>query len=398
MSAAPSTHEEQARIFVAAVRARLSDLPVEEIDDLTDGLAADLVDRLGDGNDLGDAARYADELRQAAGLPERTEDANDTAPSPRRGLRERGSEFAVKWNAWWDATGTRAGLRDFILSLRPVWWVARGVAVGAVIALVFGVRSLNTALVLIALAATILSVQWGRGKWLPGAWAVWLRRIGSVVAILALLPLSANALGRLSYGYADVDSEATVSPGLSLGWDQVTNIFAYDCAGEPLGPVQLFTQDGRPLHTGDGDPGSYGDWTPMSGTSKDGYYVEYRRNSAATMPDEWNVFPLRELQEPTGMPSENVEPETLTERSGDAAELPYERVRGLANCDADAKDADAKGADAEGADAEGADTKDADAKSADAKSADAEDADATDGDAKKTTDTEATDAKPKDAP
>lgn len=371
MSAAPSTHEEQARIFVAAVRGRLSDLPVEEIDDLTDGLAADLVDRLGDGSDLGDANRYADELRQAAGLPERSEAADSAGAAPRRGLRERGSELAARWNAWWGATGTRAGLREFMLSLRPVWWVARGVAVGTVVALVFGVRSAGAAWALLALAATILSVQWGRGKWLPGSWAVWLRRIGSVVAIVALLPLTANVLGQLRYANAEEGTELVAQPGLNQGWDPVTNIFAYDCTGEPLGPVQLFAQDGRPLHTGDGDPGSYGDWAPVSGVSKDGAYVEYRRNAAATMPDEWNVFPLRQLQEPGAGSPESMDSEAFEERPGDDAELPYERVRGLANCDAEAKDADAKDSDAKGAEAQGSDGKGTDAKDADAKTEDA---------------------------
>jgi uncharacterized membrane protein len=59
--------------FAAAVRSALSDLGPDEADDLTDGLEADLTDRLADGDatELGDPAAYAEELRAAAGLPHR---------------------------------------------------------------------------------------------------------------------------------------------------------------------------------------------------------------------------------------------------------------------------------------------------------------------------------------
>ena len=57
--------------FAAAVRDALADLPRGEVDELTDGLEADLTDRSlePDAPDLGDALAYADELRLAAGLP-----------------------------------------------------------------------------------------------------------------------------------------------------------------------------------------------------------------------------------------------------------------------------------------------------------------------------------------
>src|SRR3954468_1429827 len=71
--------------FAAAVRAALSDLAPDEIDELTDGLEADLTDRLADGDaaDLGDPRAYAEALGPAAGLPHR--------PMPRRGFA---AEFA----------------------------------------------------------------------------------------------------------------------------------------------------------------------------------------------------------------------------------------------------------------------------------------------------------------
>ncbi|WP_396426477.1 HAAS signaling domain-containing protein [Leucobacter luti] len=139
MSTATRTNEERAAEFVAAVRDRLSDLPRDEVDELTDGLAADLVDRLSDGNELGDPRSYAEELRQAAGLPERVEP--ESAPQPREGLMDQGRALASRWREWWDETSGRRGVRDFVLSLRSVWWVLRGVAVATVFCLLFGISS-----------------------------------------------------------------------------------------------------------------------------------------------------------------------------------------------------------------------------------------------------------------
>ncbi|TDP95443.1 hypothetical protein EDF62_0127 [Leucobacter luti] len=336
MSTATRTNEERAAEFVAAVRDRLSDLPRDEVDELTDGLAADLVDRLSDGNELGDPRSYAEELRQAAGLPERVEP--ESAPQPREGLMDQGRALASRWREWWDETSGRRGVRDFVLSLRSVWWVLRGVAVATVFCLLFGISSGGVVWLLVTGAATLLSVQWGRGAWLPGAWAVWLRRIGSVVAILALLPLAGIALDRLSFAHASTgdDLETFLPPGLTSNGESVTNIFAYDCDGQPLGAVQLFTQDGSPLHTGDGQPGSYADWLPMGGSDANGEWIDYRRNAAATMPDEWNVFPLRELSTSDLMAGEeDTDPAT---QQGAEPTAPYERVPVLGDCAATVPD------------------------------------------------------------
>ena len=54
--------------FATAVRRSLADLDAEDLSDLTDGLEADLADKLADGAELGDPAAYAAELRAAAGL------------------------------------------------------------------------------------------------------------------------------------------------------------------------------------------------------------------------------------------------------------------------------------------------------------------------------------------
>src|SRR5688500_15363497 len=74
--------------FAASVRRHLDDLPSDEVDELVDGLPADMADQAADSGldfTLPDAAAYAEELRAAAGLPPRAE------PDRRRGPLARAS-------------------------------------------------------------------------------------------------------------------------------------------------------------------------------------------------------------------------------------------------------------------------------------------------------------------
>ena len=63
--------------FAQGVRAALADLPAEEVDDLTEGLEADLAEAYAEDlqRELPDPAAYATELRAAAGLPLRAKAA-----------------------------------------------------------------------------------------------------------------------------------------------------------------------------------------------------------------------------------------------------------------------------------------------------------------------------------
>ncbi|MFT4220964.1 MAG: hypothetical protein QM611_10645, partial [Microbacterium sp.] len=83
--------------FAAAVRRELGDLPVEEVDDLVDGLEADLADQAadaGDGFELPEPVAYASELRSAAGLPERSDAASARVPLRERVARARAAASA----------------------------------------------------------------------------------------------------------------------------------------------------------------------------------------------------------------------------------------------------------------------------------------------------------------
>ena len=240
--------------YVREVRAELADLPMDDVDDLTGGMDADLTELAAEcGGDLagrlGTPRLYAAELRAAAGLPERA-----TGTGPRRGQLSRDVAHARAW--FTVLTEQHPGLRSvaaFLVTLRPAWWVLRGyLAAWALWSLLGGMRGLRPHGVIqltMALVAIVLSVQLGRG-WLR-QWAA--RRPLLVLAntTAVVVALIASTSGATS-GEVNYSTETNPTPGVSLNGQQVGNIYAYDSDGNRINGVRLFTQDGRPLN---GDPG-----------------------------------------------------------------------------------------------------------------------------------------------
>ena len=238
--------------FAAAVRAALGDLPPDELDELTDGLEADLGERADEsGADLGDPAAYAEELRAAAGYPPRAARSHlgDTLPN----LRTLPQEVKRRWNSTLAGKPIVASIVSFILSLRPVWWVLRGLVLWVMLAAFLGG---GTNLWPLAVVLVVFSAILGRG-WMSGrAWVRWILRAVSAVAIIAApFMLSWGVAlwnnGYYSYNYPD-GSMYYPGPGLTQNGRQIDNIFAYDADGHPIDQVQLFDQNGEPLNiTGD---------------------------------------------------------------------------------------------------------------------------------------------------
>ncbi|WP_104197069.1 hypothetical protein [Cryobacterium sp. M15] len=259
-----ATTTQPIRDFALAVRAALSDLPADDIDDLTDGLEADLTEQAADfaGADtgvaapdleLGDPVAYADELRGAAGLPVRGATPAVQVSALRR-LRARAGAVRAGAARRIRSTAAGAAVLDFLLVLRPLWWVLRGWVVYAVAEIFLGgaISTVPTDPVrwLVLGSFVILSVQWGRGRWLPWRWLPGFRTVVSVCALLVLplvLVLTAHQAVNVEAS-AYVDSTPSSSPGLVQNGRAVTNLFAYDANGQPLTDVQLFDQDGRALN------------------------------------------------------------------------------------------------------------------------------------------------------
>lgn len=261
--------------FAASVRAALDDLPRDEVAELTEGLEADLADRAKEsGSDLGDPLAYADELRQAAGLP------------PRRGgwrlpFVDRLKLVREHPRAVW--------VLEFLRSLAPVWWVLRGWLAYLLLAAPLGTTTiLPTSPVAFAVlvATVVLSVQIGRGRLLRGPSA----RVALIIINTAAIVATPLAAGWIYANQANPVYYEQPSPppqGLTSDGMEVTNIFAYGPDGKALTGVQLFDQNGDPLDLV-GDPTTAYTWN---------YVDETLLLPSAKVPGRagWNVVPLQQV-------------------------------------------------------------------------------------------------------
>lgn len=257
--------------FANAVRGELFDLDVEVIDELTDGLQADLADKLADGEALGDPAAYAAELRAAAGL------------RPRARWRLRVPSLAGVKGLPQRYPWLRS-LLGFAMALRPLWWIFRAWVVFGVFNLNWmwgGVPSSSFGWV-VFLVLCLVSIQWGRGKWLPWRWSRGVVVVLSVAALLVSPYLVGTSVSQASY---QVDPNEFISEGILLDRQQVTNIFAYGPDGELLTGVQLFDQSGNPLAVvPEGSDMAY-QWDAT------GNFVLLPSDAVDGRPG-WNVYPL----------------------------------------------------------------------------------------------------------
>ena len=236
---------------LAAVARQLADLGPADRAELLEDLGLHIADLAAEDDDrplavrLGEPVDYARELRAAADLPVRRE-----APASRLAVLRLRATYL----------GRQAAVREgwqFLLQLRPSWWVLRGYLV----VLLACLHSVNSAsdfpipaplgshalgIVLVALVV-VASVLLGRRR-LPRPLSV------GVIALNVLLGLStfhvaASAPDRLRVTLAPQSMPFAYSPLASVN-GPILNIYPYTATGAPLQGVLLYDQDGRPLHTG----------------------------------------------------------------------------------------------------------------------------------------------------
>ena len=278
--------------FAAAVRAALSDLPPDELDELTDGLEADLAERLDEAPDaaagLGDPLAYAEELRAAAGYPPRPARGHLGATLPN--LRTFPQELRRRWDLLLQRRPLVASVVAFFVALRPVWWVLRGVALYFLGITMLGLGALGAAWPLLVVAI-VLSVQVGRGWMRNRTGVLWLQRAASVIAIVALPFIAGWTATQLNLGvstsYMEMYEPEVYTPqGITRDGVGVDNIFAYDADGTPIEQVQLFDQNGQPLNLTSDSSAQWWD-------AQDGSMLV--PSGAVPGRAGWNVFPLAHL-------------------------------------------------------------------------------------------------------
>lgn len=314
LSTDPRVHE-----FAEAVRAQLRDLSPEEVEDLTDGLEADLDEHARENNDFefGDPVSYANELRESAGLPARTDARRHIFAGMRSDLQNTSQIIGARIRR---SPGASRAL-DFVISLRPVWWVLRAV-VGFVVLLPL-LGSFSDPLgalfqIVLFLGILIVSVQWGRGLWLPRTWLYVVMVTANVIALVGLAAMLLIGAAQLSAAQMYGSAQAEPAPeGLTRNGNAITNIFAYDANGEPLTGVQLFDQGGKPLSA----KLPYQDYLSTNGETA------LVPNRGATNGNGWNVFPfdsipLSSINPNTDQPYSSAVPSAVT--------LPFAQVQPLA--------------------------------------------------------------------
>ncbi|MCL3861311.1 hypothetical protein [Actinotalea sp. K2] len=325
--------------YATAVRRHLSDLSPEQVEDLTDGLEADLAEALEDPHgpvatgeipigrlaasgvagvpeggeassviDLsrrfGPAAEYAAELRAAAGLGPARPGYRPAVRSRARGviteLRVRGHELAEP------VLSTAAGRKalDLVVSLRPLWWVLRGWLWYSILLHVLGYsfhasrfvpRHGGTWLLLAVLL--LVSINLGRGM---GRERRWVRRAFVVLNLLAVVAAPGlttafrheveRAVAQGGYPvYVDntVYVEDPAGDGVWVEGQQVSNLFVYDADGNPLDGVQIFDDRGRQVRTTTDE--SWDAWS-LPGVTEPWSFAPVQDAYGRA---RWNVYPLK---------------------------------------------------------------------------------------------------------
>lgn len=240
--------------YVAQVRAALPEGSREE---LLDDLPEHLAEVLAEGNGslverLGSPSTYAAELLAAAGLtstpPER--------PDPLIELRDR----FVEWARVADVrVGPLLGYEragEFLVLLRPAWWVLRGYLFAMVLAHLLDTGPDRVGLLprvggslvvaILLLGASIVGSIWlGRRGTPEKPWPRYTFYAGTALLIV---------LSIIGFGAADIDSrtpayvDATYSG--SSGYENVQDVFVYDDQGRLVEDAHLYDQAGNPIQLG----------------------------------------------------------------------------------------------------------------------------------------------------
>jgi hypothetical protein len=257
-----TTAQDDITFYVEAVRAALADLPEATRDELIEDLPEHLAEVKADGagsliDRLGTPQAYAAELRTTAGFvggfpdpprrPDRWAEIRD--PALRR-LRLLDTQVGPLFGY--------ARASEFLVLLRPAWWVLRGYLAAMVVAwalddsgqpmgLLPRIGGSEVVAGLMLIGGILGSIWLGRRQ--SRALAQWPRYAlyaGSVVLVLVaiggFLNVDSDARGA---NYSDVNYGGGNDP-----YSGVQDVFVYDEQGRLVPGARLFDQDGQPIRLG----------------------------------------------------------------------------------------------------------------------------------------------------
>jgi hypothetical protein len=268
-----TTELDEIGIYMAGVRAALVGLPEATRAELLEDLPEHLAEVLAEGTGtlverLGTPEAYAAELRATAGFvggfpdPPRTQSAWATTDEVKENFRDMfGSTLRQLRRADVKAGPVigYAKVSDFLLLLRPAWWVLRGYLGAMALAFMLNDQSSDMGLLpriggsdIIALVllvgGIIVSIMLGkrpspRTTW--GKWALW---SGTTLLVLFAWSgfLTADSNNRHP-GYSDVGSY-DANP-----YSNVQDVYVYDSQSNLVQNARLYDQDGSPIQLGNSD-------------------------------------------------------------------------------------------------------------------------------------------------
>ncbi|MEV6844670.1 hypothetical protein [Actinoplanes sp. NPDC051411] len=317
-----STVADEVAGYVSAVRGALSDLPPSVIDELLEDLPEHLAEVRAEGNGtlrdrLGEPEAYASELRTTAGF------VGGFPDPPRKTTWVTPTEVWGNLEPVLRRADVKAGpvigyekASDFLILLRPAWWLLRGYLVAMATAWILddgGSRGLlprlggSTLFALIWLGCCVAaSILVGRRA---GGWSKWPRyalRAGTVLLVLFAIS-----------GFVTADNDTRNYDSYPVGdygggnpYSGVQDVYVYDPQGHLVQGARLFDQDGSPIQLGSGYPAYCSD--PSTGETVQSRSLGYPycpENAPFTAPQPSGSAPLVPV---SPVPSGSVSPTPST--------------------------------------------------------------------------------------
>jgi len=266
-----TTAQDEINLYVFAVRAALGDLPESLRDELLEDLPEHLAEVVADGEGslterLGSPEAYAEDLRTTAGF------VGGFPDPPRRAaqlieLRERALVHLRRLDARLGPLVGAAHVSEFLVLLRPAWWVLRGYLMAMVVAwllddsgqpigLLPRIGGSEVVALLLLAIGVLASIWFGRRSLQLAKWPQRALYAGSVILVLvALAGFSEADSNRRDANYTDVNYDNPYS--------NIEDLFVYDEQGRLVTNARIFDQNGSPLRLGNAycydDQGNYVD-------------------------------------------------------------------------------------------------------------------------------------------